>query len=140
MEFNNPNISGEMANILTANQDRYVPKTSGDCDIDIQSIASKIPFHGDQLFDERARNVQWTFQDGDNYIDCLNGLTPEFADWHAKVTLYQVCILTLHYTSSMVVHDCTNRTCILLLILDGVGHVLQTGILWRAWNDESQHE
>ncbi len=58
MEFNNPNISGEMANILIANQDRYVPKTSGDCDRDIQSIASKIPFHGDQLFDERARNVQ----------------------------------------------------------------------------------
>ena len=32
----------------------------------------------------------WTFQDGDNEFDCLMGLHPEFADWHAKVNLYEV--------------------------------------------------
>ncbi|CAB3998266.1 Hypothetical predicted protein [Paramuricea clavata] len=91
MEFINPNISGEMAQLLITNQDKYVPKTSSsDCHSGSQNVVSKIPFHGDQLFDERARNVKWTFQDGDNDIDCLEGLVPEFADWHAKVTLYEM--------------------------------------------------
>ena len=31
-----------------------------------------------------------TFQDGDNEFDRLEGLHPEFADWHAKVNLYEV--------------------------------------------------
>jgi hypothetical protein len=49
-----------------------------------------VPFHGDQLFEERARNTQWTYQDGVNEYDKLQGLQPEAADWHAKVNLYEV--------------------------------------------------
>ena len=49
-----------------------------------------IPFHGDQLFEERARNVIGTFKDGDNEFDRLEGLHPEFADWRAKVNVYEV--------------------------------------------------
>ncbi|KXJ11341.1 hypothetical protein AC249_AIPGENE23188 [Exaiptasia diaphana] len=46
-------------------------------------------FHGDQLFEERSRNVQWTFRDGQTDVERLVGLEPEFADWHAKFTLYK---------------------------------------------------
>ena len=49
-----------------------------------------MPFHGDQLFKERARNVIWTYQDGVNEYDGLEGLQPEVADWHAKLNLYEV--------------------------------------------------
>ena len=45
---------------------------------------------GDQLFEERGRNFQWTFRDGDDPYDGLEGLCTEHADWHAKVTLYKV--------------------------------------------------
>lgn len=99
MEFINPNISGEMAQLLITNQEKYVPKTSTDDSNDgLQNVVSRIPMHGDQLFDEHARNVKWTFQDGDNDIDCLDGLVPEFADWHAKVTLYEVSAWTISNT------------------------------------------
>lgn len=83
MEFFNPNIAGEMAQLLMKNQLSYVPCSPA-------GVVTPIPFHGDQLFEERARNVRWTFQDGDNDLDCLEGLHSEFADWHAKVTLYEV--------------------------------------------------
>ena len=55
-----------------------------------KKMSHPIPFHGNQLFEERARNVIGTFQDGDNEFDRLEGLHPEFADWHAKVNLYEV--------------------------------------------------
>ena len=71
MEFLNPNVTAEMAQILTNYQEKYVP------------------VHGDQLFEERSRNVQWTFQDGENKCDRLEGVNPEHADWHAKVILYK---------------------------------------------------
>ena len=53
-------------------------------------VLHKIPLHGDQLFEERARNVKWAFQDGHDDEEKLNGLDTEFADWHAKYTLYKV--------------------------------------------------
>lgn len=51
-----------------------------------------IPLHGDQLFEERARNVIWTYRDGMNSYERLEGIDTEFADWHAKYTLYKVII------------------------------------------------
>ena len=53
-------------------------------------LTGAVPFHGDQLFEERARNTQWVYQDGDNAYDRLEGLETEFADWHAKLNLYMV--------------------------------------------------
>ena len=75
--FYNPNIAGEMPHLLLSNQEKYVPYISLD---DCKSVATQIPFHGDQLFEERARHVKWTFQDGDNDLNRLEGLCPEFAD------------------------------------------------------------
>ena len=51
-----------------------------------------MPFHGDQLFEERARNAQWVYQDDDDDYDRLESLETEFADWHAKFNLFMVCI------------------------------------------------
>ncbi len=88
MEFVNANISGEMAELMISNQDRYVPTSVNDKGN--KEVVSPVAMHGDQLFEERARNVQWTYRVGDNKFDKLEGISTEFADWHAKVTLYKV--------------------------------------------------
>ena len=87
MEFYNPNIASEMAQLLISNQDKYVPTLKTDNET---VILKSVPFHGDQLFEERARNTQWVYQDGDNAYDRLEGLETVFADWHAKLNLYMV--------------------------------------------------
>lgn len=74
---------------MISNQERYVPAVS--TGHGKKEITSQVPMHGDQLFEERARNVQWTFRVGNDAFERLEGLTTEFADWHAKVTLYKVC-------------------------------------------------
>ena len=53
-------------------------------------ILDTIPLHGDQLFEERCRNTQWTFQNRECSYDRLQGIQTEFADWHAKLNLYMV--------------------------------------------------
>ena len=87
MEFHNPNVAAEMAHILKNYQKLYVPSFTGG---DKKEVLSNIPVQGDQLFEERARNVQCTFRDGESGYDRLEGLSTEHADWHAKVTLYEV--------------------------------------------------
>jgi len=72
-----------------SDQEKYVPQlTQGDRKMILQPIF----LDGDQLTEERARNVQWVFQDGDDQFDRLEGLDPTHADWHAKVNLYKVKI------------------------------------------------
>ena len=83
METKNPNVAGEMAQLLINNQTKYVPHYKGE-------ILMPIPLHEDQLFEERARNVQWTYRIGETEMDRLQGMPTEFADWHAKVNLYQI--------------------------------------------------
>ena len=87
MEFFNPNVAAEMAHILKNYQDKYVPCFGAG---EEKTVLSNVPVHGDQLFEERARNVQWTFRDGADKYQKLEALPPEHADWHAKVTLYKV--------------------------------------------------
>jgi hypothetical protein len=76
-----------MVKLLQTNQDKYVLsiKRAGQ-----NVILEQIPLHGDQLFEERSRNAKWSFQDGDNDWDRLDGIVTEFADWHAKLNLYMV--------------------------------------------------
>ena len=80
-----------MAQLMLQNQQSYVPCLK--LKPDEIEILMEIPFHGDQLFEERARNAQWTFRDGTTKYDKLEGLTTEAADWHAKVNLYSVSTL-----------------------------------------------
>jgi len=59
MAFQNPNVSGEMPKLLQNNQESYVPSITlkgGQ-----KKLVATIPLHGDQLFEERARNAIWTF-------------------------------------------------------------------------------
>ena len=77
LEFLNSNIAGEMAQLLQ----------------------EPIFFDGDALTEERARNVQWTFKDGDNAFDRLEGLETSHADWHAKVNLYEVPVVILIFVN-----------------------------------------
>ena len=71
LEFINANVSGEMAQLIISNQDRYVPTiTTRD---GIREIICQVPMHGDQLFEERARNVQWTFRVENSAFERLEG-------------------------------------------------------------------
>jgi hypothetical protein len=79
-----------MAQLIMTNQQKYAPSNMIN---DVPDILMEVPMHGDQLFEERCRNVQWTFQDGTSKYDRLEGITTEAADWHAKVNLYNVCLL-----------------------------------------------
>lgn len=85
-------MAGDMTQLMMYNQEKYVPvfKTTGEKPETV--VLKAVPFHGDQLFEERARNTQWVNQDGDTSYDRLEGLETEFADWHAKLNLYMVCI------------------------------------------------
>jgi hypothetical protein len=83
-----------MAKLMFEDQERYVPhvqSASGDA-----TDTVPVFFDGDALTEERARNVQWTFLNGDNLKDCLKGLDPNHTDWHAKVNLYEVSYLKLN--------------------------------------------
>ena len=71
---------------MIKNQNNYVPCENG-------AVLEPIFFDGDALTEERARNVQWTFKDGDNAFDRLEGLDTSHADWHAKVNLFEVRLL-----------------------------------------------
>lgn len=87
MQFLNPNVSGEMAQLLQHNQEKYVPRQNKGTN---KTILEQVSLHSDQFFEEHARNVIWTYRDGVNYCESLQGIDTEFADWHAKYTLYKV--------------------------------------------------
>ena len=89
MEFLNPNVAGDMAQLLLKNQENYVPVCRNASE-GSTTVLSQIPYHGDQLFEERARNVQWTYQDGNDPYERIQGIDTEFADWHSKYNLYMV--------------------------------------------------
>jgi hypothetical protein len=91
----NPNISGEMGKLLIRDQSNYIPTLDT---VDGEKvILEKIFMDGDQLTEERGRNVQWVFKDCDNSYDRLEGIDLTHADWHAKVNLYTVSTLVYDY-------------------------------------------
>jgi hypothetical protein len=84
----NANISGEMAGLMISNQQRYSPSIKTEAGK--EETLFPVAMHGDQLFEERGRNVQWTYRVGNTPAERLEGISTEFADLHAKVTLYKV--------------------------------------------------
>lgn len=94
-----------MAQLMMKKQQHYVPLTDGDSNQ--VEILEPIFFDGDALTEERTRNAQWMFKDGDSRIDRLEGLDPVHTDWHTKVKLYEVILRDWNsYISWMVyVHD-----------------------------------
>ena len=79
----NTNKSGEMAELLKKFQEEYVP-------LDGEQVLSKTIVHGDQLTEERARNVQWTYKLGETEVDRLEGLECTFSEFHLKMCMYEV--------------------------------------------------
>ena len=57
-----------MAQLMKSNQQKYVPSLQTE---EEPVVLKTVPFHGDQLFKERARNAQWVYQDGQNLYDRL---------------------------------------------------------------------
>lgn len=101
-----------MAQLIMDNQDKHVLcKTNSGGK---KKILHPVPLHGDQLFEERARNARWTFQDGVTKYERLEGIFPEAADWHAKVNLYELenAMFVKHSSSAEVgrSHSSMNRT------------------------------
>ena len=52
-------------------------------------VMYKIIVHGDQLTEERARNVQWTFKIGDTEAEHFEGFECTFSEFHLKMCLYE---------------------------------------------------
>ena len=68
---------------------KYVPCTFNE-DGTIQDPIEELPFGGDQLTIERAKNCQLAMLDGESKYDQISALLPKFEDWHLKKTLYEV--------------------------------------------------
>lgn len=82
-----------MANVLITNQEKYVPKCSlADNE---KKILQPVPLHGDQLFEERARNTKWTYQDGINQYDKLEGLQSEACHVRGKHQLLHAITMSI---------------------------------------------
>ncbi|XP_015763665.1 PREDICTED: uncharacterized protein LOC107342677 [Acropora digitifera] len=88
LEFLNPNKSVDMVNLLKTFHDKYVPVA--EYQDGSKEVIHKIPLDGDQLTEERARNVQWSARMGATSYDHLEGLETNHADWHWKVKLLQI--------------------------------------------------
>lgn len=72
-----------MAEILKHFQEHYVAKKDDD-------VFHPTVMHGDQLTEERARNVQWTYLLGETPLQRLEGIEPTFSEFHLKMCLYEV--------------------------------------------------
>ena len=83
MVLKNESIGADMIEILQFIQEKYVP-TIGD------DVVQKIFLGGDNLTEERARNLQGAMAEGDSDIDCLKGVIPKNEDWHAIRYMYKV--------------------------------------------------
>ena len=60
-------------------------------------VKEKVPistvfFEGDQLTEERARNVQLARSDGADTLESLQGVWPKYEDWHTIRIAYKVSV------------------------------------------------
>lgn len=78
----NENVNDDMIDIIETIQDTYVPQTSSGLDTTF--------FGGDQLTEERSRNVQLARSDGRTTKERLEGVWPKNEDWHAIRIAYDV--------------------------------------------------
>ena len=85
--FQNPNVSGEMAQLPIKNREKSVPVLQKDGK---KMLAQTIFFDRDELTEERAWDVYHVFQDGGNGYDSLEKLDPVHSNWHAKLIFSRV--------------------------------------------------
>ena len=80
-----------MVDILEVIQDKYVPFHEVSQGNGPQEIPTEAMFlGGDQLTEERARNVQKSRADGQTTTERLDATWPKNKDWHAIRTAYKV--------------------------------------------------
>ena len=92
----NESKNEDMVDILEVIQDKYVPFQEVDRNNDSQQVPTgAIFFGGDQLTEERARNVQKSRADGKSTAERLDATWPKNEDWHAIRTAYKVCQIAL---------------------------------------------
>ena len=82
LDFLNTNKSGDMADLLKKFQEDHVPMKDG-------NILKKVVVHGDQLTEERARNVQWIYKIGETEAERLARLECTFSEFHLKMCMYE---------------------------------------------------
>ncbi len=82
-----------MLEILQSLQDDYVPII--DSDKGQKHVVHPIFLGGDNLTEERARNLQGAMADGDSDYETLNGISPKNEDWHAIRYMYKVTLILL---------------------------------------------
>ena len=76
-----------MVDIIETIQDEYVPMVKEGSE---QVPADFVFFGGDQLTEERARNIQRARMDGHSLSDRLEGVWAKNEDWHAIRIAYKV--------------------------------------------------
>lgn len=90
----NESIGAEMIEIMELVQERYVPCIKeGDGANETTQIVQTLYFGGDNLTEERARNLQGAMSDGETAYDRLKGIIPKNEDWHAIRYMYKVSLL-----------------------------------------------
>ena len=72
-----------MADMLKQMQEDYVPRYE-------EKILKPIIMQGDQLTEEQARHVQWTFRLRENEFKQLKGLEVTFSEFHMIMCLFEV--------------------------------------------------
>ena len=77
----------DMVDILETIQQKYVPYSQSTD----ETPADLLFFGGDQLTEERARNIQRARADGETGKERLDTIWPKNEDWHAIRTAYKVC-------------------------------------------------
>ena len=82
----NENVNDDMVDIIETIQEKYVPKGQEG------RTMRTIFFGGDQLTEERARNIQMARSDGRTVEERLESIWPKNEDWHAIRTAYDVSI------------------------------------------------
>ena len=86
----NENKNEDMVDILETIQEKYVPSSQTNTTSETSVSDNFIFFGGDQLTEERARNVQKAKADGATSKERIDTVWPKNEDWHAIRTAYRV--------------------------------------------------
>ena len=86
----NESLNEDMVDILEHLHSNYVPMSQVN---GVKTPADFVCFGGDQLTEERSRNIQNAQADGRSVDEKLDGVWCKNEDWHAMRISYQVCYM-----------------------------------------------
>ena len=94
-----------MMDILELVQEKFVPMQDSNEHTGEKVESEQIFFGGDQLTEERARNIQKARADGRTTSERLDAVWPKNEDWHAIRTGYKVPYQYLHLNTLLCSSD-----------------------------------